>query len=243
MKKLHLFTFISFLLIPFYSLAANSSDFQVDAPKEIINNYISDIKTLSSPRIVDDYIIFTAAKESRFTGIAFDFENFTIIHPFYRSELHDDEGVFNNSILFYIAMIPPDIDKISYRLIIDGLWTIDPINPNRYFNPVMQVELSTITIPYKDDNYTKTTKPDKVHFVYRGTTGQKIRLGGSFTNWDSWIYQMNEVAPGVYELDIPLPAGTWYYNFYSGSLAMIDKNNPNRAYTTDGRTASVITVN
>ena len=53
-----------------------------------------------------------------------------------------------------------------------------------------------------------------VHFVYKGKAGQHIRLGGSFTNWDSWIYELTETSPGLYELELPLPAGKYYYSYY-----------------------------
>jgi hypothetical protein len=225
------------------SVFSATTEFQTDAPKTIVDNLLSEIDVPCAPRIMGDYIVFTANKEARFTGIAFDFENFVTIHPFHRLNTHGYDGATDSSVLFYIAKIPSDVKQISYRLIIDGLWTIDELNSSSYFDPDMQVQLSSITIPQKENNATKTTRPDTVHFVYTGTSGQEIRLGGSFTNWDSWIYEMQEVKPGVYELDIPLPSGTWYYSFYSGSLAIIDKNNPKRAYTPDGRTASVITVN
>ena len=79
--------------------------------------------------------------------------------------------------------------------------------------------------------------------VIQGQSGQIIRLGGTFTNWDSSIYVMRETAPGLYELEIPLPRGTHYYAYYDGMASFVDKTNPDRAYTADGRTASVITIN
>jgi len=243
MKNLQSIAVCLLLCISISPIFSTNTEFQTDAPKNIVDNLLSKIDAPSAPRIIDDYIVFTANKDARFTGIAFDFENFVTIHPFHRLNTHGYNGETDSSVLFYVAQIPSDVKKISYRLVIDGLWTIDELNPSSYFDADMQVQLSSIAIPQKENNTTKTIKSDTVHFVYKGTSGQEIRLGGSFTNWDSWIYQMQEVKPGIYELDIPLPAGTWYYSFYSGSLAIIDKNNPNRAYTPDGRTASVITVN
>ena len=36
--------------------------------------------------------------------------------------------------------------------------------------------------------------------------------------------------------------GTYYYNYYLGMNSIIDKTNPKKAYTSDGRTTSVIEV-
>ncbi|HZK20118.1 MAG TPA: glycogen-binding domain-containing protein [Treponemataceae bacterium] len=243
MKKIHIYTLIILLCIPLTPcLAKTSVTPQKDAPKAVIDDLLSIIDYPCPPRIIGDYIVFTAHKEARFTGIAFDFENFVTIHPFYRLNTYDYENKIDESILFYIAKIPKGAQQIGYRLIIDGLWTIDSLNPSSYFDTDMHVYVSTITIPYKKDISTKITSSNAVLFVYEGLPGQDIRIGGSFTNWDSWIYEMQEAKPGVYEITIPLPSGTWYYSFYAGSLAIIDKNNPHRAYTPDGRTASVITV-
>lgn len=240
MKKLHVFIFSLLLFTPLFSV---STDYQTDAPKNIVDNLLTQIDAPMPPKIIGNYIIFTANQSARFTGIAFDFENFVTIHPFHRLDTHAYDDTIDSSVLFYVATIPANTTQISYRLIVDGLWTTDSLNTSSYFNTDMQVQLSTIKIPYKKENSTKAISSDIVHFVYKGTSGQKIRLGGNFTNWDSWIYEMHEVKPGIYELDIPLPSGTWYYSFYSGSLALLDQNNPNHAYTSDGRTASVITVN
>ena len=81
-----------------------------------------------------------------------------------------------------------------------------------------------------------------VKFVYHGKTGEKIRLAGSFTNWDSFIYYLKEITPGHYELDLPLPSGTYYYTFYNGLDVILDEKNPNKVYTPEGRVACVLSV-
>ena len=53
---------------------------------------------------------------------------------------------------------------------------------------------------------------------------------------------MVEVQRGKYQLDIPLPAGVYYYNYYSGITSFIDETNPSKGYTEDGRIASRIEV-
>ena len=90
---------------------------------------------------------------------------------------------------------------------------------------------------------TENVPAGKVRFIYKGKSGQKVRLGGSFTNWDSWIYELTEVQPGLYILDLPLPPGTYQYAYYIGMNSYVDTSNPQRVWSADGKAASQITVN
>jgi len=208
----------------------------------ITDELLSKITGLNEPQVINDCIVFTAEHNAHFVGIAFDFENFKQIHPFKLRTLRDIDGNPTDSWYFYILDIPKKAESISYRLIIDGLWTTDPLNPNSEYNRENGIRLSKIDINRNIPPATQIENDNTVHFVYEGESGQQIRVGGSFTNWDSWIYTLSEVKPGFYTLDLPLPEGTYYYNFYSGMKSIIDRTNPDRAYTTDGRVASVLVV-
>lgn len=208
----------------------------------ITDELLSEIDHVSPPKIVKNYIVFTAEPTAHFVGIAFDFENFIKIHPFKLRTFADTGDEKKESCFFYLLDIPKDKKSISYRLIIDGLWTTDPLNSNSEYNPETGIKLSKIDIKKDEVPSTVIESGNTVHFIYKGQSGQLIRLGGSFTNWDSWIYTMSEIEPGVYSLDLPLPEGTYYYSFYSGLNRIIDATNPLRAYTVDGRIASVLQV-
>ena len=43
---------------------------------------LHNIEKPCAPIVTDDYIIFTADIHNRFVGIAFNFENYKVIHPF-----------------------------------------------------------------------------------------------------------------------------------------------------------------
>ena len=90
---------------------------------------------------------------------------------------------------------------------------------------------------------TESTSSDTVKFIYKGESGLKLNLAGTFTNWDPWIYKLKETKPGFYELDLPLPRGKYYYNYYVGLTPVLDNTNPEVVYTNDGRSMSVISVN
>lgn len=201
----------------------------------------NDIHGVTSPYQKDDYIIFTAEKGPRHIGIAFDFEDYKQIHSYMIKNTTDIDDNIVESSYFYILELPENIEQISYRLIIDGIWTTDPSNYNRYYNPYTGIEVSTLSVTNNHVNETKNTK-EGIHFIYQGETGQKIRLAGTFTNWDSSIYELSETRPGYYELYLPLPSGTYYYAYYNGTYSFVDETNPDRAWSNEGRETSKITV-
>ncbi len=243
MKRL--LAFLGALLISASVFAAGSD--AVPDPNDtderyVYNNTVLEISGVGAPYESDNSVVFTAKADSRFTGIAFSFEGYKTIHPFRIRKTRDADGKVTDSLMFYILDRPKHIQSVSYRLIVDGLWTTDPLNPDKYYDENTGILLSRFTFSTTTPPETAVTKENAVRFIYKGTTGQNIYLAGTFTNWDPWIYEMRETAPGFYELNLPLPAGTYYYTYYSGMKALTDRTNPHKAYTADGRVASVITV-
>ncbi len=207
------------------------------------NNIVLNMKGPCAPYESGSYIVFTAPRTSRQQGIAFDFENYSKIHHYKIHKLTDLDGVTTASWMFYLLKKPAKVTSIKYRTIIDGLWTTDATNPDTYTHEQTGISFSCITIQNTDPVITETSDDGFTKFVYFGESGKHIRLGGTFTNWDSWIYEMKEVAYGKYELSLPLPKGTYYYNYYEGMHSFTDNTNPLKGYTADGKIASCITVN
>lgn len=206
------------------------------------DSIVQSIDSVGAPYLKDNYAIFTADKNARFVGIAFDFENFRVIHSFSLRTIRDTEYAAIDSFYFYVLSLPKTVQTIEYRIIVDGLWTTDPLNSNTVYNEQTGIKLSVFDASRYIPPVTEQPQKGMVHFVYRGDSGQQIRLGGSFTNWDSWIYEMVEVQPGIYQIDLPLPPGKYEYAFYSGLTTLVDKGNPDRCYTPDGRIASLLIV-
>ena len=249
MKRIYL-SCIFFILLS----SAHALESDLFAGNQIIqDSIIAQIKTVREPVVFGDYVIFTADAHARHTGIAFDFENYRNVHSFRRlvKPNREDEGA--SGPLFYVLPIPQNLSLIKYRLVIDGLWTTDPHNANAEFAENANVNVSKVVINRPAENRTgiaqpagsansDTAAPGTVRFVYEGESGQRIRLGGTFTNWDSFIYELQETSPGLYQLELSLPKGTYYYAFYKGMSAFADDKNPKKVYTADGRIASVISI-
>ena len=239
---------LSFSFFALSSISAKAAE-EVQEDTYEYDLLVSELTGYGSPFLKGSSVVFTAKSDARYIGIAFDFEDFKQIHSFRLKKVYDIEGEVSNSFFFYILDLPKDIDEITYRLVVDGLWTTDPLNKNTVYNPSTGLTLSKLSLNRVKVPETEIRKADSsasnngvVHFVYKGKAGQHIRLGGTFTNWDSWIYELTETEPGVYHIDLPLPPGTYYYAFYNGVISMVDTSNPERGYTADGKVASVITV-
>ncbi len=238
MKQFILLTFLCLIIAPLAALDLK----QFEGKQYILDNLLQTIHRPTAPVVHDDYIIFTAEPSIRYTGIAFNFEQYQKIHTFKRLVRQNENGENSESnVSFYILEIPQNVQNISYRLVMDGLWTTDPLNNTKVYDPNANLLVSNIALQQPMINETISTQ-SKIRFVYKGETGQKIRLSGTFSNWDPYIYELKEVSYGLYELELALPKGTYYYTYYSGIQSFLDESNPNKAYTNDGRVASVVTL-
>lgn len=207
-----------------------------------IDKLLYDIEKPGQPLITTDYIIFTASPEYRYVGIAFDYENYKVVHPFQVLTGQDDEGKTYRKNLFYCYTRQHKSTTLKYRLVIDGLWTTDPLNPNKEYDDSVNLYFSKVEDPDSIRVFTTAQNDSTIRFIYKGESGLELHLAGTFTSWDPWIYQLEETSPGFYEISLPLPQGTYYYNYFLGLTPLLDETNPNKAYTKDGRIASVINV-
>lgn len=221
-------------------IAAHTAEQEIDP--YTYGDLVETIARADAPLITGKYIIFTAAGSARHAGIAFEHENFQSIHAFQRLYRSDEEADSQRSILFYIMQIPEEMRELRYRLVINGLWSTDPLNPEEIFDYSAGMSLSILKIPYQKEYKTAVENNGRTRFVYQGESGKRIYLAGTFNNWDPFMYTLEEVMPGRYELYLPLPNGVWYYAYFKDGKQIPDTTNRQHVYMTDGRTASVISV-
>ena len=211
---------------------------------------VSSITQPEKPVVSGKYIIFTAHGDARHAGIAFRHEDYATIHSLKRIVRRDEYGMPQkdssgkplDTTLFYIAKIPPGTVEIQYRMVINGLWTTDPLNGLTAYDPENRMQVSVLPVQRYETFKTDYVKNGTVRFTCTAEAGRSIRLAGSFNNWDPFMYEMTETSPGNYELLLPLPRGTLYYAYFDGTTQLPDPANPDRVYTRDGRVASVVTV-
>ncbi|MCQ2572332.1 MAG: isoamylase [Treponema sp.] len=240
MNRVKIFT-VSLLFFIGASSCFASEAIQTDT--YFYDKIIREIEKPQAPVVTDDFIVFTADAANRFVGIAFDFENYQTIHPFQILHTYGIDGEETNTVLFYCYKRTHKVSSIQYRLVMDGLWTTDPCNPEKIYDENINLYFSKISNLGEIEIITKQTENNSAHFIYKGESGLDLKLAGNFTNWDPWIYTMCETKPGLYELDLPLPEGKYYYSYFVGLVPVLDNTNPAKVYTDDGRTANVLIVN
>jgi len=221
-----------------------------------INSYqfIDHLRMISKPgkpEIFEDGVLFTASSAHRRVGISFAHEGYARVYWFRQLMIPKDsselflnnkriKGVepnIDSGIMFHIETIPADLSYLDYRLIIDGLWTADPSNPISVTGPSGIIE-SRVPLPEKPKPHLDTVQPGTYRFVYRSNPGESVTVGGSFNNWDPFMYELKEIYPGFYTLTLPLPPGNFQYLFYHNGEQITDPENPKRLYNREGRAVS-----
>ena len=218
-------------------------------------DHLRSISKPGKPEVFEDGVLFTASSSYQRLGISFAHDDYAKVHWFRRLMLPKDiaelmvRGKISNKIdpyedsgiMFHIEPIPENIKNMDYRMIIDGLWTTDPSNPIRVSGPSGVVE-SRFPLPEKPKTAATPVTPGTYRFSYHASSGETITVGGSFNNWDPFMYELRETSPGFYNLALSLPPGSFQYVFFYRGEPIPDPANTNRLYTRDGRVISQATV-
>jgi len=251
MKTIGIFV-IFMIFSAFTGLNAQSSDWET---YELIERLLT-LSGPGAPVIVDNAVIFTADSNLRRVGIAFAHENFANVH-WYRQLLIPQDylnpvllpgeripGPYRDSgIQFHVFQIPQNLRELEYRIIINGLWTVDPANPLTRRDPVTGLSLSVLNLPQRQSRPNPlNTLPEGVSFTFNGPPGEIVTVAGNFNSWDPFMYELREGPAGVYNLVLPLPPGIYQYIFFHRGERHVDPFNPRRIYARDGSAASEIVV-
>lgn len=242
--------------------AIGTAAFALDPTSYGFNERLLELSSPAAPEIFEDAVIFTASSSARRVGIAFAHEDFARVHWFKKlmkpvddtAALLEDAlkadaaakkkpakapAAVDSGVLFYAYEIPRGMERLEYRLVIDGLWTADPWNPSRRIDPAGGAARSVVVLPVRPE---APVAPDldagALRFDYAGPRGEAVTVAGTFNGWDPFMYEMPEVAPGRYALTLPLPPGTYRYAFFVRGDRVLDPANPRKVYAADGKTAS-----
>jgi hypothetical protein len=219
-----------------------------------------------APVIFEDSIIFTAPASYKKVGVAFANEGYAKIYwykklfvpiadtepydstvkpPMPVPPTHEDSGI-----LFYTHPIPPGVDRLEYRLIINGLWTVDPQNTKEVFDKRSGIRRSVLDLPKRGvlpasftiSSGVQPAAGKPVNFLYKTNPGEEVFLAGSFNGWDPFMYTMTETTPGVYTFALNLPRGTYQYVFFCRGERIPDPLNTNKVYYANGNIACSLAV-
>ena len=214
-------------------------------------DYLRAIPAPGKPQIYEDEVIFTFPSSYNRVGISFAHEGYAKVYWFKRFMIPKDHselfvhGKFQSSIdpnrdsgiMFHHQVIPENKKNMDYRMIIDGLWTTDPLNPLTITGPSGIAE-SRVPLPERP-KYTpsQVPQPGTYRFLYRAEPGEIITVGGNFNNWDPFMYVLEELSPGFYTLTLSLPPGSFHYAYYHRGELVPDQT-AKRLFTREGRIIS-----
>lgn len=252
---------MKYIIIPALLLFIIGNISAVDTESYEFIDHLLTITAPQSPEIFEDTVIFSASSRYKRVGISFAHEGFSQIYWFRNllvpKEMLPESGdsekkkvsgpvieFADSGILFHAFTIPFGMSEISYRLVIDGLWTSDPYNPQKKIDLNSGLEYSVVAVPeiLRIDQIQQDVS-GKIIFKFHGPPGETIMLAGSFNAWDPYMYQMNEVSSGVYNLALSLPPGLHRYVFYHRGQRILDPMNDRKIFTREGLGASEIQVN
>lgn len=221
--------------------------------------YLLGLSAPGAPEVFEDAVVFTTPSRYKQVGVAFSHENFGEIHwfkkllvPINETAAFDPgskvppEMLKDSGILFYAYTVPQNArgeEEFSYRLIMDGIWISDPLNPRRRFDFALGAEVSITRAPVMTrDEQSEGKAAGILTLNYTAASGETITVAGDFNGWDPFMYQLREVSPGKYRLQIPLPAGTWRYALFHRGRRVLDPANLDKVYAKDGMIANVIDI-
>ena len=210
------------------------------------------------PRVIQGHLVFTyrpseRERRSRFTrivGLSFAHENFGRVHPYKRLSLSE----FASEDLFYYVMeIPENRDELLYRIVVDGVWTADPENPEtRAIGGGLRASHFEIPREYRGEMEYPSVADGRIRFVLdlgngrarflrtlredriavEEFEGNSVYVAGTFNNWDPFMHplQPDPTDPGRFVGTIRAPRGVQYYYFVVDGVRVLDPENRELGY-------------
>jgi len=203
---------------------------------------VGNLERASAPRPVGDALVFSYAfGPDRHDGrvhsveIAFAHEEFRTLYAFERNE---------NDIYVLIYEPPEGLAEIRYRLIVDGIWTTDPSNPDLVADR-WGVRLSRTTVSRVPRTLTETPivhADGTVEFVVQAREGSRVSVVGTFNGWDPFMTPLRETSPGVFSRRLRLGTGEHLYYYVVDGLRLPDPGNNERKWHRTGLVVSVVSL-
>ncbi|MCK4543696.1 MAG: glycogen-binding domain-containing protein [Spirochaetales bacterium] len=195
------------------------------------------LKEPAAPERFEDKAIFSykPPRPVRFTGAVFSHENYEVLHSFQRN---------SHGIYFLVLLIPREAESIKYRIVTDGLWMTDPMNPDT-IRDNQGIKLSRYILPEKSEAPLESpgfSRDGIVTFRYRGSRESFVSLAGSFNNWDPFLHPMEWNSAGYFEITLRLPPGVYSYQFVDNGICIPDPKNPRKLVTRENVFVSPLEV-
>jgi len=204
---------------------------EVSLPVPIV---VQSVDKAGPPRFLERQVLLSfqparAGRPVRLVGARFEHERYQFFHSYVRNA---------NGVFVLLLDVPEGVDSLTYRICVDGLWTHDPANPQRYEDDT-GVIFSTFVLEGRPPRplISPEIRPNgEVTFRFRGRPGHFVSLIGEFNRWDPFWEPMAEDArqPGLYQVTLRLPPGQHYYVFSVDGERVPDPLNVELAEDSEG---------
>lgn len=189
-----------------------------------------------SPIVSDDYILFISTNSAKSVKLLLEIKNWTPIPMSY------DE---KNKLWYYQLEEDLKKGKYRYKIMIDNIITIDPLNPNLESDGIGGF-FSVFEL--KNDLEIIKQNPKKVgknifEFRYKDLNATKVILCGSFNNWNPFELEMKREEGGIWKIRIYLSKGTYYYYFIVDDEITPDPLNNRALKDKNGNVVNIVDVN
>lgn len=251
--------FIALLLVVFTGVAwGQEEEVRSSLPPDAFFQ-IASITEAGPPRVFDEMVVFTweGTGFTRYVAAAFAHEGYQTLHRFV---VRTREG--RDDLFLLVYPISPGMQELEYRLIVDGVWMVDPTAP-RVRRDRHGVSIGSVTLreapPYRVSS-PRINNDGTVTFFFTldlRVTGSldtvdqrqvsverfrnpRINIVGSFNGWDPFMHRLRP-SPGrdlFWEVTVPVPPGDHHYYFLVDGERILDPFNLN--FSRDRQTNGVV---
>lgn len=209
------------------------------------------------PRVIGQQVLLSFESERMvdFVGARFAHEDFRFLHtyvkvfPFPPGVELESERTFGKRLrpadvrrpVFVLLLdVPPQVDSLRYRIVVDGQWMPDPFNPE-HTEDALGERFSVFRLgdrPPPPLVNPAILADGSVRFSFRTRPGRYLYITGEFNHWNPYWDRLEEIRPGEYAITLRLPAGRHYYRFSLDGERLLDPYNPETARDLEGNQVS-----
>jgi 1,4-alpha-glucan branching enzyme len=186
-------------------------------------------------RLLSEGILFTLkSRQAKSVMIAGNFSGWKT-HRMTRSK---------NGIWYYYLLADNDIYEIKYKFMIDGIWTPDPVNPDRVDDGAGSYVSLTTPMRINEGKQLSYKIIDKgsIEFRIYRPDARFVSIVGDFNHWNPENDILNKGRDGIWRLKKRLPPGVYRYKYIIDGLWSPDIYNSKSGSDISGEICSIIEV-
>lgn len=217
---------------------------------------VRSIESAGPPRLSGQEVLLSYESErpTAFVGARFAHEDFQVLHRYVRvtsapprsggapprgkgsSPAKAPADPTPAPLFILLLSVPPEVDTLRYRIVVDGQWMADPYNPDYEEDPFGQ-RISVFRMPDRPQPpvVNPTVLADgSVRFSLRDRPGRYVYIAGDFNHWNPYWDRLQELHPGEYSITLRLTPGRHYYRFAVDGEWRPDPHNPETGRDPEG---------